>query len=312
MRVMFAGTPEFAARALDAILDAGHDVVLLLTQPDRPAGRNLRITAGYAKQVAQSRGIATYQPEKLRAPEQQAPVLAVPCDVMVVAAYGLILRPEILAHPAHGCLNIHASLLPRWRGAAPIQRALLAGDGETGVCIMQMDAGLDTGPVISRHRIAIEPTDTAGTLHDKLADCGAKAIVAALAALERDGVLPATPQPTEGVTYAPKIDKHETWIDWNLSAVEIERRIRAFNPAPGAASAVAGTGFKIWRAHVGDNGEADRPAGTVIAHGRAMGVRCGGGGLLVIDEMQPAGGRRMSSEDFANGRPEIVGSSLGA
>ena len=279
----------------------------------------MRMTEAYAKRVARSRGIATYQPEKLRTPEQQGPVLAVPCDVMVVAAYGLILRPEILAHPMHGCLNVHASLLPRWRGAAPIQRAILAGDRETGVCIMQMDAGLDTGPVVSRHPIPIAATDTAGTLHDKLADTGAKAIVAALDVLVREGRLLSTPQPEDGATYAPKIEKRETRIDWSRSAVEIERQIRAFNPAPGASTSAAGIDFKIRRAQVWDHDAAldrdavhDRLAGKVSKVDRAMAVRCGGGGVLVIDEMQPAGGRRMSSEDFVNGRPEIVGSSLDA
>jgi methionyl-tRNA formyltransferase len=304
MRVIFAGTPGFAAEALTAILSAGHDVPLVLTQPDRPAGRHQRLTASPVKAVAQAEGLPLHQPERLRTPEQQAPVLAVPADVMVVAAYGLILPPQVLNHPVHGCLNIHASLLPRWRGAAPIQRAILAGDRETGVCIMQMEAGLDTGPVISRHVIPIDGADTTGTLHDKLARQGALAIVAALATLARDGRLSSTPQPEAGATYAPKVEKAEARIDWARDAATIGRQVRAFNPAPGASTTTDGMLVKIWSATAmaarsamsGAAGDCRHDAdGSVI-------VRCGDGSLLRLGEVQPASGRRMLATEWLKGR----------
>ena len=302
MRVTFAGTPGFAAHALKAILGAGHDVPLVLTQPDRPAGRNQRLGSGAVKQFAQSAGLPVYQPERLKTPEQQAPVLAIRSDVMVVAAYGLILPVDVLAHPAHGCLNIHASLLPRWRGAAPIQRAILAGDSQSGVCIMQMDAGLDTGPVISRQVVDIAGDETAGTLHDKLAAIGATAIVATLAALSRDGHVAATPQQDEGVTYAAKVDKREAQIDWNRSAVEIDRQIRAFNPAPGATTSVDGAILKIWRASPLAEAEPGGAAGELVVTGGAPAIRCGDGRLLTLEEVQPASGRRMNATEYLKGR----------
>jgi methionyl-tRNA formyltransferase len=304
MRVTFAGTPGFAAEALKAILLAGHEVPLVLTQPDRPAGRHQRLTASLVKTVAIEHGLPVYQPERLRSPEQQAPVLAVAADVMVVAAYGLILPSPILSHPEHGCLNIHASLLPRWRGAAPIQRAILSGDRETGVCIMQMEAGLDTGPVVSRHPIAIVADDTTGTLHDRLAHLGAEAIVAALATLARDGRLSSTPQSEAGATYAPKVEKTEVRIDWTRDATTIERQVRAFNPAPGATTTVAGTLVKVWtaapmaagRAMHGEAGDCRHDAdGSVI-------VRCGDGSRLQLGEVQSASGRRMPATEWLKGR----------
>jgi len=304
MRVIFAGTPGFAAEALEAIVAAGHVVPLVLTQPDRPAGRHQRPTASAVNELAMRRGLPVYQPERLRTPEQQAPLLAVAADVMVVAAYGLILPSTVLSHPVHGCLNIHASLLPRWRGAAPIQRAILAGDTETGVCVMQMDAGLDTGPVISRHPIPIAADDTAGTLHDKLSRAGAEAIVAALGKLARDGCLSSTPQPAAGATYAPKIDKVEARIDWTHDAVTIERQVRAFNPVPGAATTAAAMLVKIWSAKAvagraiakGPAGECRRDTdGSVIVH-------CGDATLLRLQEVQPASGRRMPATEWLKGR----------
>ena len=220
---------------------------------------------------------------------------------MVVAAYGLILPPAILSHPAHGCLNIHGSLLPRWRGAAPIQRAILAGDRETGISIMQMDAGLDTGPVISAHPVAIGPTDTAGSLHDRLADTGAAAIVDALAVLARDARLIATPQPETGITYAAKIEKSEATIDWTINAARIERQVRAFNPAPGAATSIDGAILKIWSARVvaglPPSGDA---AGSLRISNGAVVVQCGAGSVLELVEVQPASGRRMRAMDYAN------------
>jgi methionyl-tRNA formyltransferase len=300
MRVTFAGTPEFAARALDAIIAAGHQVPLVLTQPDRPAGRSQRPNRSAVKLAAIRHGLRIHQPERLKSVEQQAQVLDVPVDVMVVAAYGLILPKQILSHPAHGCLNIHGSLLPRWRGAAPIQRAILAGDRQTGVCIMQMDAGLDTGPVISAHPVDIEPGDTAGSLHDRLAATGATAIVAALAVLARDGKLISEPQPSGGATYAPKVEKREATIDWEKDAVQIERQVRAFNPAPGASTSIEGAILKIWKARVIDEATHEDAPGTLRISSGAVVVQCGKGTQLALDEVQPAAGRRMRATDYAN------------
>ncbi|MEP7085495.1 MAG: methionyl-tRNA formyltransferase [Betaproteobacteria bacterium] len=311
MRVIFAGTPEFAARALESILAAGHRIPLVLTQPDRPAGRGQRLLEGPVKRVALAHALSLYQPERLRSTEQQAPVLAVPADVMVVAAYGLILPQVILDHPRFGCLNIHASLLPRWRGAAPIQRALLAGDAETGICVMQMDAGLDTGAVVSRHPVAIAADDTAGSLHETLSRVGAEAIVAALSAIERGSSLTATAQPAEGMTYAPKITKDEARIDWACDADEIARQVRAFNPAPGAFTSLNGEGLKIWRAHPAMiDGEGGAP-GQIEIRDAEMLVGCRPAQWLAIDEIQHAGGRRMSGATYAIGHKGISGSRLG-
>jgi methionyl-tRNA formyltransferase len=302
MRVTFAGTPEFAAHALEAIVGAGHQVPLVLTQPDRPAGRNQRLTPSAVKVAALAHGLSLYQPERLKTPEQQAPVLAVSAEVMVVAAYGLILPAAILSHPRHGCLNIHGSLLPRWRGAAPIPRAILAGDTETGICIMQMDTGLDTGPVVSRHPVGIAADETARTLHDKLATIGAAAIVDALAVLERDGHLAAAPQPATGATYAAKVEKSEAEIDWTRDALEIERRVRAFNPAPGAATRVDGAILKIWGARVRAAQRLPVAAGEAQVIDGDVLVSCGNGTVLELCEVQPASGKRMDATDYANGR----------
>ena len=247
MRVVFAGTPDFAVPALEAIGDAGHEVVLVLTQPDRPSGRGLAAAAGPVKQAALRRAIPVFQPATLKDADVQARLRDADADVMVVAAYGLILPQGVLDLPRLGALNIHASLLPRWRGAAPIHRAILAGDRETGVCIMQMDAGLDTGPVLLREAVPIAPDATAGTLHDRLAALGARLVVAALDGLAR-GVLRPTPQSADGVTYACKIEKAEARVDWMRGADEIERQVRAFNPFPGAATVLRTTEIKLWRA----------------------------------------------------------------
>jgi methionyl-tRNA formyltransferase len=307
---MFAGTPEFAARALEAIVAAGYDVPLVLTQPDRPAGRDQRSTPSAVKIAAVAHGLPVYQPERLRTADEQAPVVSVAADVMVVAAYGLILPRPILSHPKCGCLNIHASLLPRWRGAAPIQRALLAGDRQTGVSIMQMDAGLDTGPVLSAHPVDIDRTDTAGTLHDRLAAVGAAAIIATLESLARNGTLSATPQPDTGVTYAAKVDKSEAAIDWTKDAQEIERKVRAFNPAPGASTTVNGAILKIWKAReVGANLPRNAPGMARISEGTLV-VQCGNGSLE-LDEVQPASGRRMRATEYANRWTNSGGLQLG-
>jgi methionyl-tRNA formyltransferase len=306
MRVTFAGTPGFAARALDAILAAGHAVPLVLTQPDRAAGRGQQLRPGPVTMLATGRGVPLYQPDRLRTPEQLAPLLAVPADVMVVAAYGLILPQSVLDHPRHGCLNIHASLLPRWRGAAPIQRAILAGDSQTGICVMRMDAGLDTGPVVSRYPVAIGPEDSAGSLHDKLADVGAAAILEVLAALARGGRLTETPQESVGITYAPKLDRDEARIAWTRGAEEIARRVRAFNPAPGAFTSIDGAILKVWRAKAVAVASGGAAPGQIAVRDGMLLVACGQGESVALEEVQPAGGRRLGGTVYVNGRPDIA------
>jgi len=305
MRVAFAGTPEFAATALKAILAAGHDVPLVLTQPDRPAGRGLQLQPSAVKKLAIALNLDTAQPRSLRLegrfPDDAATgrrvLETVRPDVMVVAAYGLILPQWVLDLPAHGCLNIHASILPRWRGAAPIQRAIEAGDSETGITIMQMDAGLDTGEMLMVERTVIGPSDSAASLHDRLADLGARLIVDALACLGR-GALVRTPQPAEGVTYAHKIEKGESPIDWHQPAAVIERRIRAFDPFPGATLTWKGELVKVWRAAVRGAVGLDGPAGAVLADdaGRLT-IACGAGALELL-ELQRPGGRRIPAAQF--------------
>ena len=299
MKVIFAGTPDFAAQALRAIAAAGFEIPLVLTQPDRPKGRGMQLQASPVKQAALELGLTIAQPASLRHEEAQALLRAQNADVMVVAAYGLILPQAVLDTPAHGCLNIHASLLPRWRGAAPIQRAIEAGDAETGVCIMQMDAGLDTGAVVSTHRYAIKNTDTATDVHDALADLGAQAIVADLQQLQQTGRLNATPQPQTGITYAQKLTKEEAKIDWHQPAPVIEHKIRAFNPVPGAWVEYQDRPLKIWQAEAV---EQSGRAGEVLAiSSDGLIVACGEGALN-ITELQPAGSKRMPIAAFAAGR----------
>ncbi|MBI3347138.1 MAG: methionyl-tRNA formyltransferase [Burkholderiales bacterium] len=305
MRVVFAGTPEFAAVALDALLHAGFTVPLVLTQPDRPAGRGMKLQASAVKQRAVAAGIAVAQPQGLKldgkyavdAAAAREALLAAEADVMVVAAYGLILPQWVLDTPRRGCLNIHASLLPRWRGAAPIHRAIEAGDARTGITIMQMDAGLDTGDMLLVGHEAIRANDTTATLHDRLAEMGGRLIVDALQAAG----LQATPQPAEGVTYAHKIEKAESVIDWRQPAATIERRLRAFDPFPGGVATLDGEAVKVWRAEVaGGRGE----PGEVIAEGLV--VACGEGALR-LTELQRAGGKRGPAAAFLQARPVVVG-----
>jgi len=305
MRVVFAGTPEFAAVALDAILAAGFTVPLVLTQPDRPAGRGMKLQASAVKQRALAAGIPVAQPQGLKldgkyaadAAAAREALQAAQADVMVVAAYGLILPQWVLDTPLRGCLNIHASLLPRWRGAAPIHRAIEAGDTETGITIMQMDAGLDTGDMLLVGRETIRPDDTTAVLHDRLAALGGQLIVETLQA----PALARTPQPAEGVTYAHKIEKAESSIDWRQPAAEIERRLRAFDPFPGGVATLAGEAVKVWRAErVAGQGA----PGEVIAPGPV--VACGEGALR-LTELQRAGGKRGPAAAFLQARPIAVG-----
>ena len=308
MKVIFAGTPDFAAAALKAIAAAGFEIPLVLTQPDRPKGRGMQLAPSPVKQAALELGLRVAQPEKLRNNTEALQMLKeVESDVMVVAAYGLILPQDVLDAPKHGCLNIHASLLPRWRGAAPIQRAIEAGDAETGVCIMQMDIGLDTGGVVSEHRYAIQPTDTANEVHDALMNLGAAAIVADLQQLKTEGRLKSVKQPEEGVTYAQKLSKEEARIDWNESAAVIERKIRAFNPVPAAWVEYQGKPMKIWRAEaVAQQGR----AGEVLScSSDGLIVACGENALK-ITQLQPSGGKRMDIAAFAAGHTVEAGTVL--
>ena len=315
MKVIFAGTPEFARVALERLLAAGFEVPLILTQPDRPAGRGMKLQASPVKQCALEHGIAVAQPMSLRLdgkyPEEaaaaKAAIVAASADVMVVAAYGLILPQWMLDTPRLGCLNIHASLLPRWRGAAPIHRAIEAGDAETGVTIMQMDAGLDTGDMCVIERLPIAADDTTASLHDKLAELGGRLIVEALE-LAACGGLNRMPQPVEGVTYAHKIEKAESLIDWSESAEVIARRLRAFNPFPGGATSLGSEAIKVWGA-VAEEGSG--AAGTVLS-ADAQGVRVAcGSGVLNMQLLQRAGGKRLAAGDFLHGFDLPVGAVLG-
>jgi methionyl-tRNA formyltransferase len=304
MRIIFAGTPDFAAAALAALRAAGHEIALVMTQPDRPAGRGLKPAPSAVKRLAQDLGLALAQPRTLREPGTRDTLAAHAADAMVVAAYGLILPPEVLSLPRLGCLNIHASILPRWRGAAPIQRAILAGDRETGISIMQMDEGLDTGPVLLREAIPIAPTDTAGTLHDRLAALGARLIVEALAQPPK-----AEPQDAARATYAAKIDKREARIDWREPAPANARKVRAFDPVPGASTNLRNAPLKIWRAT--EIPDAIGEPGTVIrADAGAIVVACATG-ALGITELQRAGGKRVSAGAFLSGTPLEAGERLG-
>ena len=297
MKLVFAGTPEFAARALSALLASRHLTTLVLTQPDRAAGRGLKLQASPVKRLASQHGIPVAQPATLKDPAAQAVLRTVEADLMVVVAYGLLLPQAALDIPRLGAVNVHASLLPRWRGAAPIQRALLAGDATTGVSIMQMDAGLDTGPVLLAEPLTIRDDDTAQTLHDRLAELGAKLLVQALDRIEA-GTLQAQPQPSSGATYAAKIDRSEARIDWSRSATEVWRKVRALNPYPGALTRLAGTDVKIWRAGLSS---ARGAAGSVLESGpRGIVVACGEGSVR-IDELQRAGGRRLATGEYLSG-----------
>ncbi len=314
MRLAFAGTPEFAARALRALHDAGHEVALVLTQPDRPAGRGLKLAPSAVKTAALAQRLPLGQPRGLRldgkhaadaAAARDALVAAAP-QCIVVAAYGLILPPWMLALAPRGCVNIHASLLPRWRGAAPIARAIEAGDAETGITLMQMDAGLDTGDMLAQRAIAIARNDTALSLHDRLAALGAQMIVEALAQPSWQALA----QPADGATYARKIDKSEAPIDWNCPAPVIERRLRAFDPFPGASFTLDAQTIKLWRADVVP-GRAAAAAGDVIDAGADRCIVACGDGALALRVLQRPGGRRIDVGAFVRTAPPLLGRRLG-
>ena len=317
LKVIFAGTPEFARVALQALIEAGYPVPLVLTQPDRPAGRGMKLQASPVKQHALEHGIPVVQPRSLRlegkypedAAQARAAIAAAQADVMVVAAYGLILPQWVLDAPPRGCLNIHASLLPRWRGAAPIHRAIEAGDEQTGVTIIQMDAGLDTGDMLLREAVDILPQDTTAVLHDRLATLGGRLIVQALQQAER-GELARMPQPREGVTYAHKIEKAESLVDWSRPAEEIARRIRAFDPFPGASTVLGPEVIKLWACKIDScQRMVDVRCGHILSvDDTGVLVACGEGALR-LTMMQRSGGKRLAAADFLHGfdlRPGMV------
>lgn len=319
MKLVFAGTPEFAAVALAALHQAGHEVALVLSQPDRPAGRGMKLQASPVKQFALAHGMAVAQPRSLRldgkyaedALVAQQALAAVGADAMVVAAYGLILPQWVLDLPRLGCFNIHASLLPRWRGAAPIHRAIEAGDSHTGISIMQMDAGLDTGDMLLVQSLPILPTDSTGSLHDRLASLGGELMVQALA-LAAQGALQPVKQPLEGITYASKIDKSEAAIDWKQSAQTICQRVRAFNPFPGASTRMGSETLKIWAAQA----DASTPVvlqacGEIIALAQTGIAVAAMNSVVTITELQRPGGKRLGVAEFLRGNAVQLGQVLG-
>ena len=312
MRIVFAGTPEFAATALAALLAAGHPVALVLSQPDRPVGRGLKLLPSPVKALALQHGLAVAQPRSLRldgkypadARAAQAALRDAAADVMVVAAYGLILPQWVLDSLPRGCLNIHASLLPRWRGAAPIHRAIEAGDAETGITLMQMDAGLDTGDMLLTAHEPIRPDDSTASLHDRLATLGGRLVVQGLSGAP----LYRTPQPVDGVSYAHKIAKTEAAIDWHQPAALIERRLRAFDPFPGASFMLAGESVKLWRAAL-LAGAKGRPGEVLAAADGQLIVACGDGALSLL-QLQRPGGRRIDAAALLQARPGLLGGTL--
>ena len=303
MKIIFAGTPEFAVPALAALIAAGHEIVMVLTQPDRPAGRGMQLKASPVKQLALQHALYVFQPASLKPTDIQGQIAAVNADVMIVAAYGLIIPTTVLNMPKFGCYNIHASLLPRWRGAAPIHRALLAGDTETGVTIMEVVPALDAGAMVSKGVVPITDTDTTQTLHDALSNIGAELMVQAMQTLSDNGALPATVQDESLVTYAHKLEKAEAAIDWGKSAVEISRQVRGFNPFPVATAQFKGETCRIWFA-TSTTGNAN--AGEIISLDNAIHVACGDG-VLQITELQMPGGKRQTAQQFAQGQHVKLG-----
>lgn len=314
IRVLFFGTPHFSVPTLETLIKSEQvSVGAVITQPDRPAGRGASITQSPIKEVALAHGISVFQPTSIRkefnALKNELDALG-PFDLGIVIAFGQILPTEVLNYPRHGCVNIHASSLPRWRGAAPIHRAIEAGDQSTGVCLMQMDVGLDTGPVYSRQEIAISDDETCGSLHDKLATLGAELLARDILAIT-SGALTAVPQPNDGVTYASKVSNAEAAINWGLPAIEIERKVRAFNPYPGAHSLWNGRRLKIFKAKALNHSSSSEAPGTILsAQSEQLEVKCGSG-ILRIEELQLEGKRRMSSAEFMRGNTVVSGVALG-
>ncbi|QBZ82160.1 Methionyl-tRNA formyltransferase [Hydrogenovibrio crunogenus] len=308
LRIIFAGTPDFSVPPLKTLIDSEHEVVAVYTQPDRPAGRGRKLTASPVKQTALEHGIPVYQPMSLKTPEAQAELEALQADVMIVVAYGLILPKAVLDMPKYGCLNIHASILPRWRGAAPIQRAIQMGDAETGVTIMQMDVGLDTGDMLTILKTPIMPEDTAQTLHDRLSALGCDALMTTLNDLQAGNLSPVQ-QDESQVTYAEKLNKAEAEIDWQASAQTLARQVQAFNPWPVAFTQYQGQPLRIWQAEIGDASTQKSPGLVVSVSKAGMEVATGKGSLL-IKQVQPSGKKAMPAYDFAQAR-QLIGQTLG-
>jgi len=308
-RVVFMGTPEFAVPSLKALHQHdAFDVVGVVTQPDRPAGRGKQVRELEVKQAAKALGLPIFQPKTLRTDEAFAHLEAWQPDVIVVAAFGQILRQNVLDLPPYGCINVHASLLPRWRGAAPIQYAIRAGDKESGVTIMKMDAGLDTGPIFAMKSVPIEEGETASSLHGKLSVLGAELLPDTLLAYVNGETTP-TPQPYEGVTLAPSLNKKEGHIDWSMSAAEIDRLVRAFDPWPGAYTFINDRRLKVLGGQPKAANVSNTDPGTLVEADDGLGVVTGGG-LYLLENVQPAGKQPMSSEAFKNGHPDVVGQKL--
>lgn len=303
MKIIFAGTPEFAVPALATLIEAGHQIVMVLTQPDRPAGRGMKLKASPVKVLAEQHGLYVFQPETLKDAAVQTQIESVRADVMIVAAYGLIIPTVVLNMPKFGCYNIHASLLPRWRGAAPIHRSLLVGDVETGVTIMEVVPALDAGAMVSKGSVPITENDTTQTLHDALSKTGADLMVQAMAELEENGSLPATPQDESLVTYAHKLEKSEAAINWQKSAVEVSRQVRAFNPFPVAQGTLKGEVCRIWMATAK---EGKAKVGEIVSIHDGVTVGCGVG-LLHITELQAPGGKRLNAQAFVQGHNLQIG-----
>lgn len=303
LRIIFAGTPDFAAPALAALIEAGYKIVLVLTQPDRPSGRGMKLKASPVKELALQHGIEVFQPETLKDASAQSRIEEAKADVMIVAAYGLMIPTNVLNMPRLGCYNIHASLLPRWRGAAPIQRSLMAGDKETGVTIMEVVPALDAGAMISKGIVKITELDTAQTLHDALAKIGAELMVQAMEKLSKNGALDSTPQDESLVTYAEKLQKSEATIDWNKSADAISKQVRAFNPFPVATAILKGEVCRIWMA---TKKPGKGRAGEVMATNETIDIACGED-ILCIHELQLPGGKRLKAREFLTGRQLTVG-----
>lgn len=305
MKIIFAGTPEFAVPALRALIEAGHQIMLVLTQPDRPAGRGMKLKASPVKVLAMQHGLTVLQPSSLKDRDVQACFAAIHADVMIVAAYGLIIPTAVLNMPRYGCYNIHASLLPRWRGAAPIHRALMAGDTETGVTIMQVVPALDAGAMVSHALLAITDTDTTQSLHDALSNIGAKLLLEAMTLLEKNGTLLSIAQNETLVTYAHKLEKSEATIDWSKNSLEVSRQVRAFNPFPVAQSLLRNAICRIWMA-TAITGEGNATTGEIISLQDGVIVTCGTG-LLHISELQAPGGKRLKAQAFVQGHSLKVG-----
>ncbi|HUB90169.1 MAG TPA: methionyl-tRNA formyltransferase [Dyella sp.] len=304
MRVVFAGTPEFSVPCLEACRASGAEVVAVYTQPDRPAGRGRKLTPSPVKQAALAANLPVEQPETLKTAEARAALEAYRPDLLVVVAYGLILSRKVLAIPRLGCWNVHASLLPRWRGAAPIQRAILAGDSESGVDLMQMEAGLDTGPVLLERRTPITREDTGGSLHDRLSLLGAEVLAEGLRRTLAGEMLHATPQSDEGVMYAHKLEKAEARLDFSRPALALERQVRAFDPWPVAEAHVADENVRIWAARAIDQQHSVTPGRVIGAQRDGIDIACGEG-VLRVTALQRAGGKRISAADYLNARPEL-------